>query len=451
MSNKTRWRNDVAEQALLGRCLLEPMAYDAASDLVAASDFYTPPFAFAWEAMGCVRSSRREITEAAIEDELTRRKRNTICGVPKSFASWIDAAGRVRDVQDAAGIVSRNAAARRTIDAAHDVLDFAERDSTDAEQLASFAVSKIAAAADATSDVHAVDLSDELEQFFVDIEKRANAPGPTGPTTGLAPLDDILVSLDPAIYLLGAGTGVGKTTLATNITMNVAAQRRGSVLYLSLEMMNAQLVRRIVAGRTGINARAFRLANLTAEQMGRTGEAIQSIYTLPVRLVDRTDVTAAQIRALGRREACRGPLAMIVVDHIGLIAPSKQGRRDVNREREVAEIVWSLKVIANELRVPVLALVQLNRGPDQQQRRPRLSDLRDSGTLEQTAEAVIFLHREKNGDVTCFVPKNRNDRFDTEFTMKLDGATSTFTSSDDKPRAPAMRNDVRELEPHEEF
>ena len=216
----------------------------------------------------------------------------------------------------------------------------------------------------------------------------------TGVSSGLSALDDLLGGFQPGELIIGAARpGMGKTALGLQIAEH-AARRGQRVAFFSLEMPSAQLVQRLIAMRTGISANAIRRGDLDADRMAAIMAEREAIEALPLILDDMPHgCTVAGLGATARRLHARRPLGLVVVDYIGLIKPSNEAARR-NRVDEITEISGGLKRLAKSLGVPVLALCQLNRALEaRENKRPGLSDLRDSGSIEQDADVVIFIHR----------------------------------------------------------
>lgn len=225
----------------------------------------------------------------------------------------------------------------------------------------------------------------------------------TGLPTGITGLDNILGGLQKSdLIILAARPAMGKSTLALNLAYNVANSQDKEVLFYSLEMSTAQLVNRLISSVSGVNSERMRTGDLTQDEFNRIYSAAGDISELPIKFCDVADVSTRRILTLARREAHKRDISMIVIDYLQLISSN---RRDGNRVQEISEISRGLKLMAKELNVPVLALSQLSRYVEQRDdHRPMLSDLRDSGSIEQDADIVMMLYRDGYYNKDCESP-----------------------------------------------
>lgn len=225
----------------------------------------------------------------------------------------------------------------------------------------------------------------------------------TGLPTGIAGLDEILGGLQKSdLIILAARPAMGKSTLALNIAYNCAVNQSKEVLFFSLEMSTSQLANRLISSVSGVNSERMRTGDLTQEEFDKIYAAAGEVSELPIKFCDVADVTARRILTLARREAHRRDISLIVIDYLQLINST---RRDANRVQEISEISRSLKLMAKELNVPVVALSQLSRYVEQREdHHPMLSDLRDSGSIEQDADVVMMLYRDGYYNRQCESP-----------------------------------------------
>lgn len=254
----------------------------------------------------------------------------------------------------------------------------------------------------------------------------ANTPGTL---SGFDRLDGLTQGFQPGqLILLAARPGIGKTSLALNWSLN-AASSCGWVAYFSLEMTRGELARRLACNLGSVPQRAVKERRLTQGQMEAFLRAMAALDRMPLLINDSASVTAAEIRAQVLREATRrgAPPALVVVDHLSLVA-SPEASRSKNETQRLAEISWALKVLAKDVQTPVVALSQMSREIEKDKRKPRLSDLRDSGALEQDADIVAFIHRdpkpqmggEPDRGATLIVAKHRDGELD-EIPMEFQG------------------------------
>ncbi len=244
--------------------------------------------------------------------------------------------------------------------------------------------------------------------------------------TGLEELDEVLAGLRAGcVYVVGGRPGTGKTALGTQVAEHAAAS--GTVLVFSLEMSGEQLVQRFLAARTGVPIPAIVRGALTPAQVVSLDEAARAVP--PGLLVDDTSgLSILDIRARCRRFLLQSRPALVVVDYLGLVRPLGRGR---TREQEVAEVSRGCKELAKELGAPVLVLSQLTRTPDRENRRPALWDLRESGAIEQDADAVLLLHRPRTDEpeAELLVAKNRHGPGGRTIRLRFDGRTTRFCAA----------------------
>jgi len=238
-----------------------------------------------------------------------------------------------------------------------------------------------------------------------------------GIPTGFSSLDQIVGGLSKSdLVLIAARPGVGKTALALNIATHVAMKEHKPVAIFSLEMNGVQLVTRMISSHAGVDSFRLRTGRINPNEWSTLAETVTMLGEAPIRIDDNSVITVPEIKAKLRRE--RTEVGLVIIDYLQLM---RSGTRIENRVQEVAEISRSLKIMARELNLPVLALSQLNRAPEaRKDKKPMLSDLRESGSIEQDADVVIFLYKDDDSEdiearniVKCLVAKNRHGPTDT--------------------------------------
>jgi replicative DNA helicase len=247
-----------------------------------------------------------------------------------------------------------------------------------------------------------------------DLERIHERTGLVGVPTGFRDLDELLQGLQKGnLVIVAARPGIGKSSLVTNIARNVAVESRAPVALFSLEMSRVELGMRLLCSEARVQWHKVRAGMVAAEEWGRIVEAAEVLDPAPLFIVDSGNVTIVDIRAKARRLKSQQALGLIIVDYLQLMTSH---RRVDNRQQEVAEISRSLKLLAKELDVPVIAVSQLNRDPERRtDKKPQLADLRESGALEQDADIVMFIHRDPlsedaqaKGIAEIVVAKHRN-------------------------------------------
>lgn len=397
-----------AERALLGACMLQPAALDAAVEELTPADFYRPGHGELFAAMIAMRDTGREVDPVTVAAHLGDRI-TKLGGAPY----LVDLYGNVPTAANAgyyAEIISAKAIRRRLLEAGQRAtqLAHAEGDPADIVERARQALDAVAA--DARGDVRALD-SDELTDLAL---ARYASPAPPALATGWSDLDDLLSGgLRPGtLTVVGARPGIGKSVVGCNVPTNAALNGHGSLI-VSLEMTNAELTDRLISNLGSINLTALTSHKLNDHDWRAVEHAATRLRDLPLSVVDHPHLGLTGIRSLARDRA-RTPrgLDLLVVDYLGLIRPADA---KVPRQEQVSAISRGLKLLAKELHVPVLALHQLNRGVEQRaSRKPVMSDLRESGAIEQDADIVLLLHRddtdEHRFEIEINVAKNRHGR-----------------------------------------
>lgn len=400
--------NTDAERALLGACLLNRTAIDAAAHTITPDDFYTPLNADIWAAIIHLHTNGHPADAVTVADHLTA---TGWAGTPSDLADLysavpsLDAAGRY------AQIVADCARRRAIITAAWDIAEHAYTDG-DADAVADHADHTIR---QATTRRHtrARPIADLVAGAVDRWEQRLDTGG-MGASTGLADLDRLTLGLhDGQLITVAARPGMGKSMMALHIAEHAAATR--PVLVVSLEMSADDLLDRM-ASTSGVDPDAFRTGRLTDRDWERVIHRLTGIQQLPITFVDDGTVTVTQIAAEAAQHTPRGgPAPVVIVDYVGLVHHTRQ--KGDNRNNEVSEISRGLKQLAMRLRTPVVMLSQLSRAVETRgDKRPLLSDLRDSGSLEQDSDVVLFLYRDEvynpdtraRGVCEVLVAKQRN-------------------------------------------
>jgi replicative DNA helicase len=300
-------------------------------------------------------------------------------------------------VEQYAEIVSQKSLRRRLIKASQDIVGLGYDESQTMQELIELAetnlfnVSQKHIKQDITSlETILADSFERLDELHKDKGKIRGVP------TGYKDIDDKLAGLQPSdLLVLAARPSMGKTALALNLAHNVALKAEQPVLIFSLEMSKEQLVDRMLAMESGVDAWALRTGNLTDADFEKIGQAMGSLSEAQIYIDDTPGITVSDLRTKARREAHQHPLGLIIVDYLQLMSGGAKFGGEGNRVQEISEISRGLKGIARELNVPMLALSQLSRSVESRSPQiPQLADLRESGSIEQDADVVIFIYRE---------------------------------------------------------
>lgn len=382
-----------AERSVLGALLLHA---DAVGDVqfLQPEDFYLPKHQLIYQSILAAFNTRNVTDPIVVEEVLSR------LGVLKDAGGREQLLDLVESVVSAAGIVyhaeivREKSVQRRLLetcldvarrcydnqDAAKDLLDDAER------QI--FEIARM----DKSGDAHSI--TDILQQTFERIDRlRERGSRLTGLGTDYVDLDDITGGLQPGeLIIIAARPSMGKTSLALNLTERVAGLKQG-VAFFSLEMSNQQVIQNMLCCRAQIDGQAMRKGRITDQQYKRLQEEAERLYETQIFVDDTPGVTITQLRAKCRRMKQKHDIKMVVIDYLQLMTA---GGRVESRQQEISTISRGLKGLARELEVPVIALSQLNRDVENRDdHRPRMSDLRESGAIEQDADVIVLLHRDE--------------------------------------------------------
>lgn len=387
-----------AEESLLGAMMLSRDAIAAAQEALSAQAFYKPAHALVFDAICSLDSAGQPVDPVTVAEELDRAGYLEAVGGQKALVDLLDRTPATTSAPRYAGIVSEHATLRTLIRTANEVADIAyskpENVATaldDAESMV-FAIGQ-GRMSNSTSPVRDLvdDTLDRLEALY------DAGDAITGTPSGFTDLDKMLSGLQPnALLVVGARPAMGKTSFALGMAASGAMDaRRGlPVLVFSLEMGKLELTQRLICSTARVDSSKLRNGSLSGGDWSKLVAAAGKLAEAPIWIDDNPGLTVNEIRAKSRRLKSEvGSLGLIVVDYIQLMT----GRSNAeSRQVEVAEISRGLKLLARELEVPVVALAQLNRGLEQRaDKRPMLADLRESGSLEQDADVVMFIYRDE--------------------------------------------------------
>ena len=388
-------QNNDAEASLLGSILLDSDALVRVADKISSNDFYSSAHEVIYDAIIELYEARKPIDVLTLSNQLGNHNKLEIAGGSSYLADLTNMVPTAAHAEHYATIVSEKAIRRRLIKASEEinVLGYKEDEKVqhlleNAEQQL-FKVSQKYVRQDLTSIEDILSVSfDRLD----DLHKNKDAL--RGVPTGFRDVDNMLAGLQASdLIILAARPAMGKSTFAMNIAHNVAAQAKKSVLVFSLEMSKEQLVDRLLAAESGIDAWNIRTGNLSDADFEKLGQAMGTLSEAPIFIDDTPGISVLEMRTKARREQHKRPLGLIVVDYLQLMTGSPSNSD--NRVQEISEISRGLKGIARELNVPIIALSQLSRSVENRSPQiPQLADLRESGSIEQDADVVMFIYRE---------------------------------------------------------
>lgn len=413
-----------AEQSVLGSIFINPDKMIEVAEYLKPDDFYRPAHKILFKAMVSLADRGEAIDIVTVKSSLESTDELGMVGGISYIAEVVNAVPTSTHAEHYAKIVAKKAQLRSIIDNLSDSIGNAYDEGMDIDEIIAKAERSLIEVSQATNKSSFRPIHDVLLENHAKIEERSNNTSRiTGIETGFYDFDKLTTGLhEDQLIVLAARPAMGKTALALNIAQNVATKSNKAVAVFSLEMGAESLVERMLSAEGTIINNHIRTGNLTVNEWQRLIYAQGQLAEAPIFIDDTAGVKITDIRARARRLSQETDgLGLIVIDYLQLI----QGSRSDNRQQEVSEISRQLKIIAKELKVPVIALSQLSRGVEQRNdKRPIMSDLRESGSIEQDADIVAFLYRDayyqdkKEGqpenDITeLIIRKNRHGNLGT--------------------------------------
>jgi replicative DNA helicase len=408
-------QNVEAEEAVLGSLLIDPEALFRVSPFLKGEDFYIQKNAWIYEAIFALHERREPIDFLTLCDELERRGQLEEVGGAAYITHLINAVPSAIHVEAYGRIVEHAAIRRRLISAASQIAQLAYQETEEIDQTVDQAEQALFSVSQRRITRDLSPIQDVIRRYYDRIEYLyAHRGEPLGVPTGFIDLDRLLGGLQRSDFIIiAARPSVGKTSLCLSIARN-AARYGKHIAVFSLEMSDEQIIQRIVSSETGIDAQRLRLGNLREDEWPLFVQATGKLADLPIFVDDTPSISALQLRTKARRLHAEHGLDLILVDYLQLMTGDI---RSENRVQEVSYISRSIKALARELDVPVVAASQLSRAVEHRtDKRPVLADLRESGSLEQDADVVMFIYRdelyhpdtEKQHIADIIVAKHRN-------------------------------------------
>jgi replicative DNA helicase len=381
-----------AERSVLGAILLDNNALNPAIEHLRPEDFFLDQHRRVFTQMIALGEGQQAIDLVTLTEELNRKGELEASGGAPYLASLADGMPKVTNIEHYARIVKEKAILRNLIHATHNIQQRAFEGEDGADAILDNAESSIFALAEDRVRAGLISVKDIVRDNFERLERIfREGKSITGIPTGYLELDKLTSGLQPSeLLILAARPSQGKTALALNLMENIAIRGGHPVAMFSLEMSKESLLQRLVASVAQIDAHKFRTGHLSREDWRRMTESLGTISQAPLWIDDAGSISVLEIGAKARRLKREKGLSMLVVDYLQLI--TARGRFG-NRQEEVSSISRGLKGLAKELQIPVLVLSQLTRAPERDERGPQLSDLRESGAIEQDADVVMFIYR----------------------------------------------------------
>jgi replicative DNA helicase len=425
--------NIEAERATLGSVLLNRDAIIAVASWLQPDDFYMQQHGWIYEAMLACYNARVPPDTRTISDELRRKERlDKIGGIPYLVA-LVDAVPTSYHIEYYAQIVQRTALLRKLIGAGGQIAALGYDEGDELETTLDKAENVLFEVSQRRSTQDFVHIGQVIDSYYEQINYLQEHRGEVvGVPTGFRDMDQITGGLQRSdLIILAARPAVGKTSFAMSVAHGVAKANNGVVGIFSLEMSRDQLVQRMLAMETGIDTHKLRTGHIRESELQLVMEAMGRLASMPVYIEDTAGMSIMEVRSKARRLQSRVGIDLLVIDYLQLM----QGRGRENRVQEVGEISRGLKALARELNVPVIALSQLSRAVEGRNSHvPMLSDLRESGSIEQDADIVMFIYREelydqntdKKGIAEIHIAKHRNGPVGV-VPMRFDPSTTKFS------------------------
>jgi replicative DNA helicase len=413
---RTLPHNLEAERSVLGAILIHNDAINSAAQVIDSKDFFRDAHRRIWDKMVALSEKNLPIDYVTLKEELGRTGELEEVGGPAYITALVDGVPRSTNVEQYARIVKEKAVLRSLIYSANRIVTDAYQAEDDPETILDSAERAIFEIAEGRIRQGFVPLRDLVHSSFATIEKLQQHKGlVTGVPTGFVDLDEMTSGLQPSdMIIIAARPSMGKTSLVLNIAQHVGTTTDMTVGFFSLEMSKEQLFMRMLTSEARIDAHRFRSGYLGEKDYSKLSQAMGKLAEARIYIDDTASIGVLEMRAKCRRLMAEAGLHLVIVDYIQLM----QGRgRFESRQQEISSISRSMKGLAKELNVPIVCLSQLSRAPEaRSDHRPQLSDLRESGALEQDADLVMFIYRadqydqseENQGVASIIVGKQRN-------------------------------------------
>jgi replicative DNA helicase len=382
-----------AEEAVLGAILINPEAYYDVAQFLSGEDFYVHRHRWIWEAFTHLHERRSPIDFLTVSEELDQQGQLAEVGGPAYLTALINNVPTSLHAEAYGHIVEESAVRRRMLTAANDIAKLAFKEDLGIDAVMDEAEKSIFGVSEKRLTRDLRSMRQVLSEYYDRIDLLSRRTDDIfGVPTGFIDLDRLLGGLQPSDFIIVAGRpGMGKTAFMLSAAKNAAQTHKKHVAIFSLEMSNDQLVQRLISQETGIDSHRLRTGRLNEDEWPVFTHAIEVLNDTHIFLDDTPGLTPLQMRTKCRRLHLEFRLDLIILDYLQLMS---SGMRSENRVQEVSHISRNMKILARELNVPVLAAAQLSRAIEQRaDKEPQLSDLRESGSLEQDSDIVMFIHR----------------------------------------------------------
>lgn len=417
-----------AEQGVLGSLILDPEAIAEIIDMLSPEDFYRDAHRDIYRAIRRLYNNRQPADFITLCDELASRAKLEQVGGASYVTSLVNCVPTSGNIAHYAQIVQKKATCRRLVHAAGKIAATAYEEADNALELAEQLIYEVS---EGTVSSDLVSLSTVIGRYIdrLDIGQRQYGRL-AGISTGFDDLDFLLGRMQPSeLIIVGGRPGTGKTSLALNIAYHAIFRQQCNIAIFSLEMSHDELARRLVSMQTGIDSQQLRTRRLQSEDWELVATAAGLLSDDHCYIDESGDLSIAFIRSKARRHKTKHGLDLIIVDYLQLMHADMEEKRENNRVQEIGKISRGLKQLAKELDVPVLALASLNRAVEGRgDARPRLSDLRESGSIESDADVVMFISIMKDTGSLVNIAKHRNGPVGDVY-LRFDAKLTKFTST----------------------
>ena len=432
--DRTPPQDVAAEQSVLGGMLLSKDAIADVVEELRGNDFYRPAHEMVYEAILDLYGRGEPADAVTVSAELTKRGEIARVGGAPYLHTLISSVPTAANAGYYARIVRERAVLRRLVEAGTRIVQLGySTDGGDVDDLVNSAQAEVYAVTERRTSEDYVPLRDTINLTMEEIEHASDrGEGMTGVPTGFTDLDTLTNGLHGGqMIIIAARPAIGKSTLALDICRSASIKNGQTSVIFSLEMGRTELTMRLLSAEAQVPLQNMRKGTMREEDWTRMATAMSRVSEAPLFIDDSPNMSLMEIRAKCRRLKQKHDLKLVVVDYLQLMS---SGKRVESRQQEVSEFSRALKLLAKEIEVPVIAVAQLNRGPEQRgDKKPMMSDLRESGSLEQDADVVMLLHREdayekespRAGEADIIVAKHRNGPTDT-VTVAFQGHYSRF-------------------------
>ena len=432
--DRTPPQDMVAEQCVLGAMLMSKDAIADVVEVLRGADFYRPAHELVYDAILDLYGRGEPADAVTVADELGKRGQIGRVGGPPYLVDLLSSVSVAANAGWYAGIVREKAILRRLVDASVRIGQMSYAGEGDADEIVDRAQAEVYAVTERRAAEDYKPLSELMQPTLDEMEAiSSRGGGMSGVPTGFADLDDLTNGLHPGeMVIVAARPGCGKSTLALDLARSASIKNGLTSCIFSLEMSQIEITMRLLSAEASIPLSHIRGGKMSDDDWQRVAQKMGQVSEAPLYIDDSPNLTMMEIRAKARRLKQRHDLRLVVIDYIQLMT---SGKKVESRQLEVSEFSRQLKLLAKELEVPVVALSQLNRGPEQRtDKKPQLSDLRESGSLEQDADMVVLLNRPdlydkespRAGEADMDVAKHRNGPTKT-IVVSFQGHYSRFT------------------------